>query len=110
MRQQQKQQQRFRRQWRKGKEEEQIGRIKLGQTKRVRQEPRGGLVEAFREWSNRVFEKYLSSLDDGYLKDLKEIHEKQSFDLDLVGAEERSRAIKLHSLLASLMRGERFRL
>ena len=67
--------------------------------------------EAFREWS-WVFEKYLSAVDEGYMKDLKEIHEKPNdkFDMDLATEAEKTRCIKLYGLLASLMRGRALQL
>ena len=63
-------------------------------------------IKAFREWS-WVFEKFLSAVDEGYMKDLKEIHEKPNdkFDMDLATEAEKTRRIKLYGLLASLMRG-----
>ena len=41
-------------------------------------------IKALREWS-WVFEKYLSAVDEGYMKDLRETHDKPSekFDMDL---------------------------
>ena len=49
-------------------------------------------IQAFREWS-WVFEKYLSAVDEGYVKDLKEIREapNEKFDMDLA-----TRCIKLY--------------
>ena len=68
-------------------------------------------IKAFREWS-WVFEKYLSAVDEGYMKDLKEIHDKpnEKFDMDLATTEEKTRCIKLYGLLASLMRGRALQL
>ena len=42
-------------------------------------------IKAFRDWS-WVFEKYPCSVDEAYVKDLKEVHDKpnESFDMDLV--------------------------
>ena len=63
-------------------------------------------IKAFREWS-WVFEKYLSSVDEAYMQDLKGTHDKpnESFDMDLATTEEKTICIKLYGLLASLMRG-----
>ena len=49
----------------------------------------------------------MSAVDEGYMKDLKEIHDKPSekLDMDLATTEEKTRCIKLYGLLASLMRG-----
>ena len=54
-----------------------------------------------------MFEKYFSAVDEAYMKDLKEIHDKpnEKFDMDLATTGEKTRRIKLHGLLASLMRG-----
>ena len=62
-------------------------------------------INAFREWS-WVFEKYLSSVDEAHMKDLKEVHDKpnDNFDMDLATGEEKIRRIKSYGLLASLMR------
>ena len=59
--------------------------------------------EEDREWS-WVFEKCLSALDEGYVKDLKEIHEKpnEKFDCGLATEAEKTRCIQLCGLLASL--------
>ena len=48
-------------------------------------------------YSERIFEKYLSAVDEGYVKELKEIHEKQNdkFDKDLANEAENPRCIKL---------------
>ena len=48
-------------------------------------------IKAFREWS-WVFEKYLSGADEGYMKDLKEVHEKpdDKFDIDLATEAEKT--------------------
>ena len=63
-------------------------------------------IKAFRE-SSRVSEKHLGAVDEGYLKDLKEIHDKpdENFDWDSATSEEKTRCIKLYGLLASLLRG-----
>ena len=52
--------------------------------------------KAFREWS-WIFDRCLSSVDEAYMKDLKEIHDKpnEKFDMDLAGGKEKSRGIKL---------------
>ena len=59
-------------------------------------------IKAFREWS----------VDEAYMKDLKEIHGKPNvnFDVDLATGEEKTRCIKLYGLLASLMRGRALQL
>ena len=64
-------------------------------------------IKAFREWS-WVFEIYLSSVDEAYMKDLKEIHDKpnESFDMDLATTGEKTRCIKLYGFLASLRGGQ----
>ena len=68
-------------------------------------------VKALKEWP-WVFEKCLMAVDDGDVKDLKEIREKptESFDWDLATSEEKIRSIKLYGLLASLMRGRALQL
>ena len=68
-------------------------------------------IKAGRKCS-RVLEKYLSPIDEGYMKDLKETHEKPSekFDWDLATEAEKTRCIKLYGLLASLMRGRALQL
>ena len=68
-------------------------------------------VKALREWS-WVVEKYLSAVDEAYVKGLKEIHEKpnEKFDVDLATTEEKTRCIKLYGLLASMMSGRALRL
>ena len=38
-------------------------------------------IKAPREWP-WVLEKYLSAVDEGYMKDLKELHEKPNEELD----------------------------
>ena len=47
-------------------------------------------IKAFREWS-WVFEKYLCSMDEAYMKDLKELHDKpnENFDMDFWQLEKR---------------------
>ena len=62
-------------------------------------------IKAFREWPSES-EKYLSSVDEAYMKDLKGIHDKpnDSFDMDLAPTAEKTMYIKLYGLLASLMR------
>ena len=59
-------------------------------------------MKAFRKWS-WVFEKYLSAVDEAYIEDLKEIHEKpnEKLDMDLATTEEKTRCVKLYGLLAS---------
>ena len=66
-------------------------------------------IKAFREWS-WVFKNFLSSVDEAYMKDLKEIRDKpnESFDMDLATTEEKTRRIKLYGLSASLMRGRHY--
>ena len=68
-------------------------------------------IEALREWS-WVLEKSLSAVDEGYMNDLKEIHEKpnEKFDMDLASTEEKTRCTKLYGLLASLTRGRTLQL
>ena len=63
-------------------------------------------IKAFRAWS-WVFVKYLSAVDEGYMKNLKESHEKPNdkFDMDLATEAEKTRRVKLYGLLASLTRG-----
>ena len=57
-------------------------------------------------------EKYLSSSDETYIWDLKEIHDKpnDSFDMGLAEKEEKTRCVKLYGLLASLTRGRALQL
>ena len=57
-------------------------------------------IKAFREWS-WVFEKFLSAVGEGYMKDVKEIHEtpNENFDWDLAISKEKTRWIKLFGLL-----------
>ena len=54
----------------------------------------------------------MSAADEGYMKGLKEIHDKPSekFDVDLAADGEKTRCIKLYGLLASLMRGRALQL
>ena len=68
-------------------------------------------IKALREWS-WVFEKYLSAVDEGYMKDLKEVYDtpNEKFDMDLATRAEKSRCIKLYGLLASLMGGRALQL
>ena len=66
-------------------------------------------INALREWSWEL-EKCLSSVDsvnEAYMKDLKEPHDKpnEKLDMDLATGDEKTRCIKLYGLLASLMRG-----
>ena len=63
-------------------------------------------IKAFREWS-LVFEKYLSAVDEGYVKDLKEVHEKpsESFEWDLATSEEKTRCITLYGSLIEERKG-----
>ena len=51
-------------------------------------------------------------MDEAYVKDLKETHDRpnDSFDMDLAEKEEKARCIKLYGLLASLMRGRALQL
>ena len=51
--------------------------------------------------------KYLSAVDEGYMKDLKETHEKPNdkFDSELADDAEKTRRIRFYGLLASLTRG-----
>ena len=49
-------------------------------------------IKAFRE-SSWVFEKYLSAVDEGYMKDLKP---NNKFDMDLATEAEKARCIKLY--------------
>ena len=55
-------------------------------------------VKAFKEWS-WVFEKYLSSVDEAYMKDLIEIHGRpnENFDMGLVG--NWGRKVQIHQAL-----------
>ena len=73
--------------------------------------PQGEDFPTLREWS-WVLEKYLSAVDEGYMKDLKETHEKpdDKFDMDLATEAEKTRCIKLYGLLASLIRGRALQL
>ena len=60
----------------------------------------------------KVFEKCLTAIDEGYVNDLKEVHEKpnEKFDMDLATEAEKTRCIKLYGFLASLMRGRALQL
>ena len=60
--------------------------------------------KAFREWS-WIFEKYLSAVDEGYMKDLKQIRDKpnEKFDMDLATDSEKARCIRLFGLLYSFI-------
>ena len=51
-------------------------------------------------------------VDEAYVKDLKDIHDKPSenFDMDLATGEEKARCIRLYGSLASLMRGRALQL
>ena len=61
-------------------------------------------IQAFREWS-WIFEKYLSAVDEGYMKDLKQIRDKpnEKFDMDLATDSEKARCIRLFGLLYSFI-------
>ena len=63
-------------------------------------------IKAFREWSWTV-EKCLSSVDEAYMRDLKEIRDKpdESFDMDLATTQQKTtkdQVHQAHGLLASL--------
>ena len=62
-------------------------------------------MKAFGEWS-WVFEKHLSAVDKGHIKDLKEARYKpnESFDWGLATAEAKTRCIKLYGLSAELVK------
>ena len=51
-------------------------------------------IKSFREWS-WIFEKYLSAVDEGYIKDLKQIHDNPNdkLDMDLAEDAEKTRCI-----------------
>ena len=69
-------------------------------------------IKALRECS-WVFEKYLSAVDEGYMKDLKEVYDtpNEKCDMDLATeTKENTKCIKLYGLLASLMGGRALQL